>query len=135
MREIKSRVYDTKYKRMAESKRDHFFIDTKGDLYELTNYGTCGNNSFDYRSPNQYKVMEFTSKKDFHGKEIYEGDILKCISDFGDRFVEVYWCEIYACFRVRDKQDLYNENLWCLLNCYDCEIVGNIHENPELLDE
>lgn len=67
-------------------------------------------------------VMQFTGLKDKNGKEIYEGDIIK---GDRDRFV-VEW----GIFSGKQGQPATGFQLEL-----NAEVVGNIHENPELLKE
>lgn len=67
---------------------------------------------------------QYTGLKDKNGKEIYEGDIVKA----GGRIYEVAWLEKdggWFCF----TEDDYHTPLYHL----EAEVIGNIHENPELL--
>lgn len=76
----------------------------------------------------RYILMQYTGLKDRDGKEIYEGDILK-----GEG--EVVWFELSASFRVnpsRENNDICFTNSFA--NIDDCEIIGNVYENPELLE-
>lgn len=69
--------------------------------------------------------MQFTGLKDKNGKEIYEGDLLKrpgFLSIF-----EVKWQEESAAF-LRQSMNWIYQSIDSGL-----EIIGNIHENPELL--
>lgn len=76
-------------------------------------------------------IVEFpTGLKDKNNNNIYEGDIVKLY----DRFVSVItWQDNYCGFKWFDKGDGY-----CGLdkdNKEYYEIIGNIHENPELIGE
>jgi uncharacterized phage protein (TIGR01671 family) len=70
----------------------------------------------------------WTGLKDKNGKEIYEGDILQA-----EYFNDVFRCGVRfderGCFIADDTEcgDTY------LLDDHDYEIIGNVHEHPELL--
>lgn len=72
-------------------------------------------------------VGQFTGLYDANGKEIYEGDILR-ISISKDGIAEVRW---YAEWAMLVEQ-MKNSSQWYNLEGRK-EIIGNIHDNPELL--
>jgi uncharacterized phage protein (TIGR01671 family) len=82
--------------------------------------------------------MQYTGLKDKNGAEIYEGDIIReRESMYMVRFDEWYLC--YAMTRVGDPETEYKQ-----LETSDntkhgnvdtrIEVIGNIYENPELLE-
>lgn len=79
-------------------------------------------------------VMQYTGLKDKNGTEIYEGDVL---SGYPHGTVKVAWCDKYACFESVSIDDPTQENVLFANDLKDCfgewEIIGNIHEHPELL--
>jgi len=85
-------------------------------------------------------IMQYTGLKDKNGKEIYEGDVVKIDGVLSGGFhggeLKTFICDISfggGAFIVRDlKRHGYCEYLGNKPMSY--EIIGNIHENPELLE-
>lgn len=73
-------------------------------------------------------IMQFTGLKAKNGKEIYEGDIFHCNNV---NYVLKY--EILGgAYTVHNIKDDTDERF--LHHCnHQIEVIGNIHENPELL--
>ena len=83
---------------------------------------------------NDVKLMQFTGLVDMYGKEIFEGDVLKT-SD--GELAKVVWNKELACWEAEFLDEIVDlsEVADVKIERSDCEIVGNIYENPELLEE
>jgi len=70
-------------------------------------------------------LMQFTGLKDKNGKEIYEGDICEISNTWTVFKREVIFKDAGFGFQGTNGMFIPNKELM--------EIIGNIHENPELL--
>lgn len=83
--------------------------------------------------PNTLIWKQCTGLKDKNGKLIYEGDIVEYLDD--------YWIIIYNKPRMEWGLMGYDYAIYGRdikkydLDVVSCEIIGNIHENPELLEQ
>lgn len=77
----------------------------------------------------QYLYEQFIGRTDKNGKEIYEGDLLGAEGSA----LEVYRTDNGYLLRSRnDKSETSSLPVWALADQFN-QIIGNIHENPELL--
>lgn len=77
--------------------------------------------------------MQYSGLKDRYGKEIYEGDIIKNESGEGyDILSVVAYKKGVFCIDANDELDYIEYPLY-EWNC-EAEVIGNIYENPELLE-
>ena len=116
------RAWDSWRKRMSVV--DRIYIDTEGvRLYD--DFGEY------WRNFRDIELMQSTGLKDKNGKEIFEGDIVKMAKDV---YSEPTYYEVVrhrgGAYRLESKQ--HGCELW--LRHTNCEVVGNVYENKELLD-
>lgn len=91
-------------------------------------------------------LMQSTGLIDTNGKEIFEGDILKVTDGYSWLEVEYSWLEVvsfnehkgmFVSKEIHKNTDILESPLWNLFitDLLQIEIIGNIYENPELLEE
>jgi hypothetical protein len=81
------------------------------------------------RPPTYIDIMQYSGLRDKQGVEIYEGDILES----GNLHYKLVWEDGKAC-ELHNKKDKYAPRF--TFNYLDeIEVIGNIYENPELLEE
>jgi uncharacterized phage protein (TIGR01671 family) len=134
MRKIRFRVWDTKYNKFAVPNMDnhdvYFYLSSiLAELVPLKEY------------EGRFILQQFTGYSDKNGREVFEGDILKykiyegnmdSRDDFYGGIGEVkfengtYFPRAYL---------LVCEDSWYNYEVFDLEVVGNVMENPGLLDK
>ena len=137
MREIKFRAWHKKAKCFIGFFSNGLTMSESGQIY-------CGNMNV----TSGIELMQFIGVRDKNGKEIYEGDIIQTYFSFdpGDAgygvsqkpFV-VDWNQEHASFRAKKPEaEAGSLHLLDIISFFSMqsrlyEVIGNIHENPELL--
>ena len=125
MREIKFRAWDIKNNKMIRSVG---FSDSDcGRVIHCEAYMVGGGETYSIWSGKEtlYELMQFTGLFDKNGKEIFEGDILKAESGFGEYSIsEVDYCALVGL--TKRLVEIGTQHL---------EIIGNIYSNPDLLND
>jgi hypothetical protein len=141
MREIKFRAWDERKKIMHYN-------------FQWMESGTDGNDWVVFKSDKQpimsdavknpffsqqLKKMQFTGLKDKSGKEIYEGDILTGATSYENNNDEREWTKEKPCV-VEWYEECAGLNPFLLNARWRCDVIelgviGNIYENPELLNQ
>jgi len=77
-----------------------------------------------------FDILWSTGLNDSNGNEIFEGDIINIDKKGWNESLKVYW---YKGFYRAISGDGVADASVCDFNDNNCEVIGNIHENPELL--
>lgn len=119
MRKLKFRAWDSERKTYDH---EEILLAPNGDLLASRWQELCEPES-------EYIIEQCTGLKDRDGKEIYEGDILQyfgatLVAEYHD---EAFWGVIY------DTKEAWNIRKF--IGVSGARVIGNIHENPELLGD
>ena len=124
----KFRAWDKRFSEFVED----FFVSEDGKIYKKTKDTSYGF-AISRETSDKVILMQSTGLKDKNGKEVFIGDIIKCTRGCPH---EVYIEKEYAGTFIGGMPAIYLKGLsegyaWT----GDEEIIGNIYENPELLEE
>lgn len=140
MRKTKLRAWDKDNKKMIKWEDLKFEKDeNEGEICFYEKIDEC-----EYDGGLDVELMQYTGLKDKNGKEIYEGDILApdktCRSS--SRYI-IEWNDKHCCFTsiegginnfIGDIDEEIKFNLISNMKLNICEVIGNIYENPKLLN-
>jgi hypothetical protein len=123
MRELKFRAWDKQEKQMMK---------VSAISLENKEIGVKDFRTYHFFRIKNIELMQYTGLKDKNGTEIYEGDVIKVERD--GIIYRVEW--IHGGFGLEPR---YNSPFYPRLGNVELrekiEVIGNIHENPEFLEE
>jgi uncharacterized phage protein (TIGR01671 family) len=142
-KEIKIKVWNPYKKLMYDGNKLEKLL-TKKVIFVSLSYGKLIIYSYD-KNGDYYELipLQFTGLPDKNGNEIYEGDIIGTNERYQilPKYI-VEWNEKHCCFTcidggtfnyIGDIDELIQYHLLSNMRLDVCEIIGNIHENSELL--
>lgn len=133
MRELKFRVWDNKENKYLDPKE--IAIDNLGNVFIFEDYQEEDYEVWNARvldnTNARFIIEQYTGIKDQNDKEIYAGDI---VSVYDGRYIgsiNQYPSGEWKIIWVAPKGTV--DSLYAHRTV--CEVIGNIHENPELLED
>ena len=136
----KLRAWDNGMEMMVYQGDDEIYICFDGERWKLLDYSRTLLETDEYgmneiEQPwevGNIEIMQYTGLKDKKGVEIYEGDVLFHPLQ-GRRKVYYPYSENVASYGLRDIDNGFGSTLRDSHAVW--EIIGNIYENPELLED
>lgn len=102
-----------------------------GNKYNLNEYAIFTQPYHGIYPIEKETIGQYTGLKDKNGVKIFEGDIVK----IGKILWKVEWFDDFCEFRLSNVSNESNKSFLNYYMCkYDLEVIGNIYDNPELLE-
>ena len=120
MREIKFRAWDG-YKMIMPKDNAYYqhYISMCGSIVQKSSEGMdCFGGGDRWARVELLELMQFTGLQDSEGVDIYEGDVFLPLYNRLPKLAVIY------------KNGKFNISNFCHAKC---KVIGNIHQNPELL--
>lgn len=80
-------------------------------------------------------LCQFTGIYDKNGKRIWENNVVLLVYDGKEHIYQIVWDNSELDFKATNGEENYGTHYEYLLCCDEIEVIGNIFDNPELLQE
>lgn len=80
-------------------------------------------------------IGQFTGLQDRNGRDIFEGDIVRSTICTEFVYEVAYNDKRFASFGLRRKQDAFMHYFGEAIEADECEVIGNVFDNQELLNQ
>jgi uncharacterized phage protein (TIGR01671 family) len=141
MRDKAFRVYDKRLKVMRKDVIDSNDAPGNNIIIQFTDgeWSLCTKTGYGYDTPCNKKnaiLMQYSGVNDDNGIPIFEDDVVQIMVNGKPHNARVVFNE--GCFCLAMNAGVYAEGMYTLKElrfmCVMLEVVGNIHDNPELLE-
>lgn len=125
----------------AWDRKNKVMRDVKGLIWEETNLiAHCLPRGHEFNEwftvaldGSEYQLMQSTGLKDLKGVEIFEGDIV--FDRWANGYTPVFQNGIYMAYNPKNLMQNDPSTQFNIIWKDGCEVIGNIYENPELLEK
>ena len=122
-------LYRAKRKNWRELPKDKWWVEGYYAYMQPYHYIMPKDNFDSWIEIDEKTLCACTGLKDKNGKLIWENDIVRC-----GKNCTVTWCDTFASWRLNTSGWMYSHFFGEACKPEDVEIVGNIFDNPELLE-
>lgn len=136
MREI---LFKAKRKDNGEWVEGYYRADTDLDIHFICGWNYYLSENGLEREPFEYEIdpdtlCQYTGLTDKNGKKIWENDICEMVYNGVVYVYVVVWDKTELDFKGTNGKENYGRNFEYLGCCEEIEVIGNIFDNPELLE-
>lgn len=132
MREIKFRAYDKERKEFLSCGQILIAIKSGANPKESPQYLDILKDADMFKD--RFEIMQYTGLKDDNGREIYDGDILQILDIYGiyKGYIDWWGDRWVVMYKISESKELQRQSL--ITTAMNRQIIGNIYENPDLLE-